>query len=164
MIHPRISDSHTNSFQSLILCSHSIYIYNSASYHCPIELSSGSESEGRGQVCQRHSSIRVSDTYSRLEIKNSTLYIYKIITVYATMVSRCGWYKSQLSSWEQRFSGPLKDRSLGHSTGVGHDFPGTDALSPIQSGGEGNGGCKIQRDLFNSMRGNRKPRDQTFIQ
>ena len=37
--------------------------------HCPIELSSDSESEGRGEVCQSHSIIDVSDAYSGLESK-----------------------------------------------------------------------------------------------
>ena len=149
IIHLRISDTHTYSFQSLILCCQSVYIYNSASYHCPIDLSSGSESEGRGEVCQSHSSIDVSDAYSGLEIKNSTVNGHKIIAI-LHLICRCGvWPKPECIAGQEWFNYPLKASPLGHCAGVGHQLSRT-GTPAIHTGGQG-GYSELQDTIIHTV-------------
>ena len=107
-----------------------------ALHHCSIQISSGSETEGRSHVCC--STLNRTNTHKGgLKVKVRTLYGWDITTSQYPWISGCKLHKSSIQNWS---STPADKKSLNHSAGIGHLLPRTGSLPPIQSGAQGDGG------------------------
>ena len=88
---------------------------------------SGRDCQGCGEVCQSCSITNIADK-GNLEVSNNSLPNSICVIIINTIINP--WW-----------SNPTDDSSTKYCAGVGHHLPRASSLSPIQSGGEGDGGC-----------------------
>ena len=133
-------------------------------YHCSVELGSGSESEGGGQVCcTSHDVTWTNVCEGSLKVKFIALYRgWDITTSQNPWISGAKLHESRIhKNWS---SSPTKNKCLGHRAGVGHQLHRTGILSPIQSGGQSDGGCRwVQQLIRFKCDGHTKPMNHINI-
>ena len=120
--------------------------YTTTLYHCLIETSCGSESEGGGHVCYTIHVKWTNVCEGGQKVKASTLHG----SASHSLIKRCGRYKPHKRFHHKDWSNSPGDSCCSsHIAGIGHHLPRTGGLPPIQSRCEGNGGWRIYNMVDN---------------